>query len=170
MGFAIVIKSVGLSAGKVAVNLKRFRIGVIARTARMLQLIGQEVATRSTEDYLSGPRPDKLGRRSGDLARSVNYKVSGNRVVIGSNLRYARIHELGGVIKAKGTLSNRAARTIGFGREPMLTFKIGDRWVSKAQVTIPRRPYLRPALKDARFAIQSIIRRESREALREAMA
>ena len=44
---------------------------------------------------------------------------------------YARIHELGGVIKA------RTARA--------LRFFIGGRFVQVRQVTMPARPYLRPA-------------------------
>lgn len=154
MGLSFVIKTTGLA--KMPQRLRLFRIGILARVDKMLGLIGQEVASRSVEDYLSGPRPDKLGRVSGDLARSVNYKVSGNRVVIGSNLPYAGIHEFGGTIKAK--------------RGPFLTFKIGKSWVSVNRVVIPARPFLRPALKDSEPAMRSIIQRLSNEALKEAMA
>lgn len=64
----------------------------------------------------------------GNLKNSINYNVKGNTVNIGSNLIYARIHQLGGVIKAK----NRG----------LLRFKINGRYVSKKKVTIPARPYL----------------------------
>ena len=47
------------------------------------------------------------------------------------DVRYALIHELGGVIRPV------AAKA--------LAFKIGDRWVFAKSVTIPARPYLRPA-------------------------
>jgi phage gpG-like protein len=40
---------------------------------------------------------------------------------------YAAIHQFGGVIKAKNV--------------PYLRFKVGDRWASKKQVTIPARPF-----------------------------
>lgn len=152
--FAIVITAKGLE--KLPARLRRFRIGVVARVARMLELIGQEVASRSTEDYLSGPRPRKLGRVSGDLARSVNYKVKGNRVVIGSNLPYAGVHEFGATIRAKNS--------------PFLVFRIGKQWISKKEVTIPARPFLAPALKDSRGAARTIIRRLTDEAMKEAMA
>lgn len=52
-----------------------------------------------------------------------------NAVEWGSNLRYARIHQLGGTIIPK---------TPG-GR---LTFKVGGGWISVKKVTIPARPYL----------------------------
>lgn len=154
MSFHIVITTKGLAG--LPQKIKRFKIGLLARMDKALGLIGQEVSSRSTEDYLSGPRPKKLGRVSGDLARSVNYKVTGNRVVIGSNLKYARIHELGGTIKAVNS--------------PFLVFKIGKNWISKRSVVIPARPFLSPALKDSIPAARSIIQRMANEALREAMA
>jgi len=36
-----------------------------------------------------------LGRVSGDLSRSIVYRVIGNRVTVGTNLPYGRIHEYG---------------------------------------------------------------------------
>ena len=137
-------------------KMRRFRMGILARVASMLKLIGQEVAGNAREDYLSGPRPEKLGTVTGQLRTSTVYKVMGNRVVIGSNLKYARIHEFGGVIKAKNS--------------PFLVFKIGKQWISVKQVTIPARPFLRPALADSKGAALSIIQRLANEALREAMA
>ena len=154
MAFAIVIKTKGLT--ELPGKLQRFRLGIIARMDIMLRQIGQEVARRSKEDYLSGPRPDKLGRRSGDLARSVNYKVTGNRVVIGSNLKYARIHEKGGTIRARNS--------------PYLVFRIGNQWISTKEVTIPERAFLSPALRDSREDSLRIIRRIAGQALKEALA
>jgi phage gpG-like protein len=153
--FVIAIKAKGLE--KLPERLKRFRIGIIARQTRMLQLAGEAVRAKSVEHYLSGPRPEKLGRVSGDLAKSVGYRVSGNRVVIGSNLTYARIHEFGGVIVPK-----RAKR---------LVFRLLDgSWRSALRVVIPERPFLRPALQDAKPEVRSIIQRLANEALREVMA
>lgn len=71
--------------------------------------------------------------RTGRLKSSINgtSQMVGNIVTgkIGTNVVYAPIHEFGGVIRAKNS--------------PYLRFKIGDRWVSKKQVTIPARPFLR---------------------------
>ena len=52
-------------------------------------------------------------------------------VIVGTNVIYAAIHEFGGVITAKN--------------KPMLVFKINGQWIRKRSVTIPARPYLRPA-------------------------
>lgn len=54
-------------------------------------------------------------------------------VRVGTNLEYAAIHEFGGVIRAKG------GGKLTFEVEPGV-------WRSVRQVTIPARPYLRPAL------------------------
>lgn len=152
---AIVIKSKGLDL--LPAKLRRFRVGILARINRMLELSGQQVVGESREGYLSGPRPKKLGRRSGDLARSVGYKINGDRVVIGSNLRYAPIHEFGGVIVPR--------------KAPRLIFKTLDgAWHSASRVVIPARPFLRPALKDSRPAILSIVKAQAEAALREALA
>ena len=138
-------------------KLRKVRVGILARVASMLQSIGQEVATRSVEDHLSGPRPKNLGRISGDLARSINYKVVGSRVVIGSNLPYARIHEYGGTIVPK--------------KAKALVFKLPNgQWRRVAKVTIPERSFLRSALKESIPAAKGIIQRFCNEALKEALA
>ena len=38
---------------------------------------------------------------TGDLVKSFSYKIEGDRILIGSKLRYARIHQFGGTIKPK---------------------------------------------------------------------
>lgn len=73
---------------------------------------------------------------TGTLASSItsetrigNNKVEGR---VGTNLVYARIHELGGIIRAK--------------KAPYLWFKVKDGTYRKVkQVSIKARPYLRPA-------------------------
>lgn len=154
MAFTIIIRAKGLD--NLPQKLRKIKLGINSRMAMMLDQIGAQVETIATEDYLSGPRPQKLGRVSGDLARSITHKIIGNRVVIGSNLVYARIHELGGTIRAKTA--------------PYLHFKVGDRWVSTKEVTIPERPFLHPALKDAIPGARRIIARLAAEAVKEAMA
>lgn len=66
--------------------------------------------------------------KSGTLARSIDYLVSGESAVIGSGLIYARIHQQGGTIRAK----NKKA----------LQFRVGNRFVTRKSVRIPPRPYL----------------------------
>jgi phage gpG-like protein len=77
-----------------------------------------------------------LQRRTGRLRGSITHsvRISGNKVIgtIGSNVVYARIHELGGVIRPV--------------RAKALHFVIPGVGHRTAQsVTIPARPYLRPA-------------------------
>ena len=62
------------------------------------------------------------------LANSISYKISGDRIQFGTNVKYAAIHQYGGTIKAKQAKG--------------LFFKIGKKRFRKAQVRIPRRPYL----------------------------
>lgn len=65
------------------------------------------------------------------------FEVGRNYVRVGVDraaVKYARIHQTGGVIKAKNWF-NRG------GQGPYLVFRIGTRWVLRRQVTIPARPY-----------------------------
>lgn len=62
----------------------------------ILALIGEEVISIAQRDYLRGPRPEKLGRVSGQLARSLSYRLINDlEAEVGSNLPYAAIHEFG---------------------------------------------------------------------------
>jgi len=67
--------------------------------AAALQRAARLVQRTSQEKYLSGPRPEKLGVVSGRLRRSIATRVdvSGSRVtaLVGTNVVYGRIHELG---------------------------------------------------------------------------
>jgi len=119
-----------------AKRLTNFQKGLIRREKSILKDMGEEVVGRSREDYLSGPRPKKLGRVSGNLARTLYYRVNRGRVDVGSKLPYAPVHEFGATIRAT--------------RAPFLRFKTRDgMWHSKKKVKIPARPFLRPALADA---------------------
>lgn len=51
---------------------------------------------------------------------------------VGPTVIYGRIHELGGVVEAKNA--------------PYLVFQVNGKWVKTKKVTIPARPYLRPAV------------------------
>lgn len=66
--------------------------------------------------------------KSGQLLKSISYRVASNAVEIGTNKQYAAIQQFGGVIKPK----NKQA----------LFFMLGDKKVFARQVTIPARPFL----------------------------
>ena len=90
----------------------------------------------SKTERLSGPRPRFLGVGTGHLRSSITVSRSIDRnnltFFIGTNVKYARIHEFGGVIRAKNA--------------PYLAFKIGEKFIRKKQVVIPARPFLSPAI------------------------
>lgn len=72
---------------------------------------------------------------TGRLRGSISGKVVGSDTLefgAGSNVKYARIHEFGGTIKAKNA--------------PWLTFPVGGRWARVKQVEIPARPYVKPSI------------------------
>ena len=76
--------------------------------------------------------------RTGHLRRSIKSSVvTRYEDIVGSlssDVVYARIHEMGGIIKAS--------------TKPYLKFQINNRWITVREVTIPKRPYLRPAFED----------------------
>lgn len=65
---------------------------------------------------------------TGKLARSFKRSYNKDRAEIGTNDIRARIHNYGGVIKAKN--------------KPYLHFKVGDNWVKVKQVKIKARPFI----------------------------
>ena len=93
------------------------------------------VGVRSAQRNASGR---VLKRRSGRLAASVRHKVTldnGRAVLrLSTDSPYGRIHEMGGRIQGR----------------PWLVFRVpGGGWRKVREVTIPARPWLRPALQDA---------------------
>jgi len=94
MSFIAFITPKGINQTKK--KLDRYARSIKAKKIRMLRDLGQQVVGVSREDYLSGPRPTKLGVVSGDLRRSVQDRVKGDNLVeVGTNLEYGRKWELG---------------------------------------------------------------------------
>jgi len=124
-------------------NMPRdFRAGYIKGMRDSMYLV--EAAAKSRFG-----RAGELKVRTGHLRRSIRSGIDANThgVVgwIGSNIVYARIHELGGVIKPT--------------KAKYLKFQVNNKWVSKKQVTIPARPYLMPSITENIDKIKNIIRR-----------
>lgn len=65
---------------------------------------------------------------TGRLRASITHRPARDRVEVGTNVRYAAVHQLGATVTAKTPKG--------------LRFKIGNAWVTKRQVTIPARPFL----------------------------
>lgn len=118
----------------------------IAKTIMMLTF---KLQAKVQGDKLSG---QVLNTRTNVLRASINAKTTAykNSITgqVGTNVKYARIHEYGGIIKAQ--------------RAKYLRFQIGDRWIMKKQVTIPQRSFLRSALKDMtpeiKEALEAVLR------------
>jgi phage virion morphogenesis protein len=79
-------------------------------------------------DYAPIKRGPGILRASGMLMRSITYQVGNDELRVGSGRIYARIHQLGGVIRPK--------------KAKYLVFRMASGLVFARQVTIPARPYL----------------------------
>ena len=82
------------------------------------------------------------------LAGSIEHEVDWPVARIGSNLKYARIHELGGVIRPVTA--------------QYLHFVIDGAHIMTKVVHMPARPYLRPAIDNNHAHIQDILARPMR--------
>ena len=84
---------------------------------------------------------------TGTLRNSIKdgTKIAGNQFIgsIWSDVIYARIHEEGGIIRAKGG--------------GMLRFQVDGKWRIADSVKIPQREFLRPAIEDNLGRIRKII-------------
>ena len=136
--------SVTIDAGKVAELARRLRAAAAAPTAPLMEAIAAagESATRA-RIAAGGPAPDgsewtarhpeydnphPLLNREGFLVDSLASEASAESAAWGSNLVYARIHQLGGTIVPKDA--------------DALRFMLGEETVTAKSVTIPARPYL----------------------------
>lgn len=70
----------------------------------------------------------------GTLMNSIHYQVSGDLLLVGSNLIYAAIHQFGGTIKPKN--------------KKVLSWKVGDVSIFAKQVVIPKREWLGISIAD----------------------
>lgn len=139
---------------------------------------GQYLSGWIKEKRLSGERPKFLGVVSGLLRASINYskpEKDGDEWVerIGTNVIYARIHEFGGVIRPKNKKYLRfkvlsSMRFMSLRGNKRLRNPVGSyRWVATKKVTIPARPFMRPAIEDAgnQAMVVEILKQKVEEAL-----
>jgi len=126
--------------------------GIVARSAdmtRAMESVGMMMQTSVRRRFEVGEDPDgnpwppslralTEGGRTlvdhGHLRDSVTYQASAEGVRQGTNLVYARIHQLGGTIRPR---NGRA-----------LAFRAGGRTVLRRSVTMPRRSYLGVSAED----------------------
>lgn len=99
------------------------------------------------KDFMTGPRPQRLGVGTGRLRSSIRYRVmsEGDNMTLtfGTDVPYAAIHEYGGKTRP---------HVIRLKRKPFLAFIKDGQWVYTKKAVqhpgsvIPARPYLRPGL------------------------
>lgn len=132
--------------------------------APVLAAIGRQVKTNVELGFVGGRDPygrpwaalrARQGqplRDTGRLMGSIDYRVSSDSVEIGTNVRYAPLHQFGGTVEAKTPRG--------------LIFPVPGGWVRKRRVAIPARPFLpTDGLPDAwREDILSIIHDHLRDA------
>ena len=127
----------------------------------ILGRIGEKIVAQTTKDYLRG---QVLKRGSGELANSLKYRhINDYTIEIGPGVIYGHIHEVGGIIRAKnaknlaipigdrklGPRQYTDLRFAMYGHKKFLVDKTGKpQFVLKREVTIPKRPWLYPSIKD----------------------
>ena len=138
--------------------------------------IRNRIKARIRENKVS-PKTRKNGGttliRSGKLMNSINYKIEGDKIIIGTNIPYAKIHHFGGTIvpkKAKflAVPITKAAKAMSprdfsdtFVRNGVI-FRKTDKgkaealYVLKKSVTIPARPYLFLNAADKEYIVRRI--------------
>jgi len=137
-----------------------------------MQRLAIEVQRSVKQDKLSG---QVLNVRTGTLRRSINQEVTdhakGIFAIVGTNVKYAAIHEYGfsGAVEVRGHMRRIRARS----RVSPNTGKIvkgklsGEAFVSPHQrvVVMPQRSFLRSTLRDYGPRIRQQLKEAAREAL-----
>lgn len=115
--------------------------------------------------------PDHLERKTGHLRQSITHRVDGPGMYaeVGTNLKYARIHEFGGTIKPQGhpflaiPIGTRKGSPTQYKDLHLATTLKGQyllvddlgtaQYLLRQQVKIPARPYLQPAMEQSQDKI-----------------
>jgi HK97 gp10 family phage protein len=139
MSATVTIKIEGLDK----FQAKLSRMSKAAASEKILDSL--EAGARVIEAHAKNNAREKLNKNpTGFLTNSIGVKREGKSVLVGVfGVVYAKIHEFGGVIKA------RAAK--------LLVFRIGGKLIRTKSVHIPARPYLRPAVDENMPAINEAI-------------
>lgn len=124
-------------------NIVQSGIENISKTQDLMNDIGEALVSSAkmrfeTETDPQGQKWVKGHKKSGKtlsgeyiggtLKKSITHNASVSEVIYGSKLEYARIHDKGGVIKAK--------------KKKALRFQINGNWVVVKQVTMPKRQFI----------------------------
>lgn len=141
-----------------------------ANMVRVVTRLSLEVQTAVKEGKLSG---QALHNRTGTLRRSINRVVQddGRNVIaqVGTNVRYAAIHEYGfdGIVNVREH-TRRSARQLAVGRKKQVGKSGGEITVRAhtMHMHMPERSFLRSTLRERVAKIRSEIKTAAREAIR----
>lgn len=105
------------------------------------------------EDYLTGPRPSKLGVKSDRLRSSIRFRIKDDdkfiNISFGTDIIYAAIHEFGGVTHPEVTDKMRAWAWAKFFKTGNELFKgIALTKKDKLTIKIKKRPFMQPGVED----------------------
>ncbi|MBI1495399.1 phage virion morphogenesis protein [Halocynthiibacter styelae] len=116
-------------------------VGRLAQLQTRRRIRDEKTAPDGTP-WKANYRGSSLLHDQGNLHDSIDYRVSGGDVEVGSSLVYAAIHHFGGVIKPKNAKA--------------LAFTAGGENFVVQSVTMPARPYLGLS-SDNRDEIESVV-------------
>ena len=125
--------------------LKDFR-GISDRAKSDKAMDALEAGGHIITTYAADNARNQLNKHpTGNLTNSFSVKREGKWILAGVfGVIYAKIHEFGGIIKARN--------------KPFLAFQVdGGEWVFTKSVTIPARPYMRPAVDNNQGEIKQAI-------------
>jgi len=162
-------RAVDIGLGRAADTLRGDVVLTLQKTTG--RAVGQTQTGRNI--YSASTPGTPPGARSGRLKNSItSAKVGRMRYGVGTNLKYARIHELGGTINHPGGTPYivTANGAVFLSRAKAANLEQRGFWVGKTKphpIKMPRRPYLVPALEEA--ASSGRLQRVFSQGVRDAM-
>lgn len=153
--------------GSALKRLAELRGGITTNVNSVMTQLANRLTRTAKAQYLSGPRPSKLGVVTGRLRASVTSRsFSDSRrvgVLFGTNVEYAARHELGFRGRESVPAHTRLIKQ-AFGRALKMPKTVNVRAHSR-NINLPARPFLQPALADNRAWFQKSIERAAQLAL-----
>ena len=125
------------------IKLAELKRSVSGHAMRQSLLAGGSVVEAEAKNNILYEGLIDEGRLRASIAAEA---ITDNEVLIGTNVVYAAIHEFG------GTITPKRAKYLRF------YWKEIGQWVTTKKVTIPPRPYLRPALDENKDQIVAAFR------------
>ncbi len=159
---------------KVVASLKRVRGKFNDRLLKDASRFGFAALANIKKNYLTGPRPGKVGVVTGRLRASMLFttrKTSDGPIIrFGTNVKYAALHEFGGTVHPKVTQRMRKwawARYFETGEGMFKAIALTKK--SQLDIKIEKRPFLVPGVHDKLDAFKKIILKTTKVTIRDAL-